>query len=145
VASSDEEDFVVGFLARFASMSEQERDAAVDALSPPEREALIALADARRATAEADLIAALGSGHGGLDRLRAVTEPGELLTVINLVVRERPELVVEALFAAVVLYRGWDPAEPAAIAALRERWQWHIHEQIVAAQERDRDEPADGP
>jgi len=50
--------------------------------------------------------------------------------VINLAVRERPELVVEALFATLVIYRGWDSAEPDAFAALRERWHLHIHQQV---------------
>jgi hypothetical protein len=126
-----EEDFVLGFLARFASMSEQERDAAVDALSPADRDALIGLAQAREDAAEEDLVRILSSGHDGLDQLREVHEPSDLLTVINLAMRERPELVVEALFAALILYRGWDTAEPPAFGALRERWHWHIHEQIA--------------
>ncbi len=124
-----EEDVVLGFLARFASMSEEERDAAVDALTSEERDALIALAQARAAAAEEDLVRVLSAGSDGLDRLREVGEPSDLLTVINLAVRERPELVVEALFASLVIYRGWDSAEPEAVAELRERWHMHIHQQ----------------
>ena len=125
-----EEDLVLGFLARFASMSEQERDAAIDGLTAEERDALIALAQARATAAEEDLLRILSSGHEGLDRLRGVQEPTDLLSVINLAVRERPELVVEALFATLVIYRGWDSAEPDAVAALRERWHKHIRRQV---------------
>jgi hypothetical protein len=64
--------------------------------------------------------------------------------VINLAVRRYPNIVVEALFAAVVLHRGWGEAEPAAIVALRERWHWHVHEQVVAAREREDDEQEGG-
>jgi hypothetical protein len=127
--AAGEEDVVLGFLARFASMSEAERDAAIDALTPEERDALIALAQARAAAAEDDLVRVLSAGSDGLDRLREVREPSDLLTVINLAVRERPELVVEALFAALVIYRGWDSAEPEPIAELRERWHMHLHRQ----------------
>ena len=125
-----EEDVVLGFLARFASMSEKERDAAIDALTAEERDALIALAQARVTAAEDDLLRILSSGNDGLDRLREVLEPSDLLSVINLAVRERPELVVEALFATLVIYRGWDSAEPDAVAQLRERWHMHIHQQV---------------
>ena len=125
-----EEDVVLGFLARFASMSEKERDAAIDALTAEERDALIALAQARVTAAEDDLLRLLSSGSEGLDRLREVQEPSDLLSVINLAVRERPELVVEALFATLVIYRGWDSAEPDAFAALRERWHMHIHQEV---------------
>ena len=127
--AAGEEDVVLGFLARFASMSEEERDAAVDALTQEERDALIALAQSRAVAAEEDLVRVLSSGNDGLERLREVREPSDLLTVINLAVRERPELVVEALFAALVIYRGWDSAEPEAVAELRERWHMHIHQQ----------------
>jgi hypothetical protein len=131
------EDRLLGFLHEFASMSERERDAAVEGLSQADRDALIALEAARVATAEADLVEVLDSGHGGLDKLREVSDPTELLTVINLAARERPDLFVEALFAAVVLYRGWDAAEPAAIVALREQWHWNVHQQIRATREDD--------
>jgi hypothetical protein len=102
------EDRLLAFLHEFTSMSERERDAAVEGLSQEDRDALIALEAARAATAKANLIEVLDSGHGGLDKLREVTDPTELLTVINLAARERPDLFVEALFAAVILYRGWD-------------------------------------
>jgi hypothetical protein len=131
------EDRLLGFLHEFASMSERERDAAVEALSQADRDALLALESARTATAKADLLEVLDSGHGGLDRLREVSDPTELLTVINLAARERPDLFVEALFAAVVLYRGWDAAEPAAILALREQWHWNVHQQLQAARTDD--------
>ncbi len=138
--AAGEQDVVLGFLARFASMSEEERDAAIDALTEQERDALIALAQSRAAAAEEDLVRVLSSGIEGLDRLREVREPADLLTVINLAVRERPELVVEALFAALVIYRGWDSSEPEAVAELRERWHMHIHEQPnepIAPEEHD--------
>lgn len=135
-----DEDWLLRFLSEFAAMSEEDRDAAMHVLSPKGRDALIALAEARVATAEADLIEVLDAGHGGLDKLYELTQPADLFTAINLAARERPRLVVEALFAAVVLHRGWDEGEPAAIVALRERWHWHVHEQVTAAQEREDDE-----
>lgn len=137
--AAEGEDRVLRFLAEFASMSERERDAAVDALAQEDRDALIALEEARTATAQADLIAVLDGGHGGLDKLRELDEPAYLLAAINLAVRERPQLVVETLFAAVALYRGWDVQEPAAFVALRERWLWHVHEQVAARDRGDLD------
>ncbi len=59
-----------------------------------------------------------------------MTHPTDLFTVINLAAGERPHLVVEALFAAVVLRRGWDRGEPSAMVALREQWHWHVHERL---------------
>ena len=140
--AAGEEDVVLGFLARFASMSEKERDAAVDALTQEERDALIALAQSRATAAEDDLLRLLSSGNDGLERLREVHEPSDLLSVINLAVRERPELVVEALFATLVIYRGWDSAEPEAVAELRERWHMHIHQQPVEPLPREEPRPA---
>ena len=137
------EDRLLVFLHEFASMSESERDAAVEGLAQEDRDALIALEAARAATAKANLIEVLDSGHGGLDKLREVSDPTELFTVINLAARERPDLFIEALFAAVVLYRGWDAAEPAAIVALREEWHWNVHQQIRAAREDDDHERGD--
>ena len=130
---AEERDWLLRFLHEFASMSDEERDAALDALAPSGREALVALAEARVATAEANLIQILDAGQGGLEKLYELTQPVDLLTVINLAVRERPNLVVEALFAAVVLHRGWDQEVPAAIVALREGWHWHVNEQIGSA------------
>jgi hypothetical protein len=130
---SEYEDWLLRFLYEFASMSDQERDAAIDALSPEDRDALMALAEARAATAEADLIEILDAGHVGLDKLYELREPSDLFAVINLAVKEHPNIVVEALFAAVVLHRNWDEHEPAAIEALREGWHWRVHEQVVAA------------
>ena len=77
----------------------------------------------------------LDSGHGGLDRLRQVTNPSELLTAINLAARERPDLFAETLFAAIVLYRGWGASQPTEIVRLREQWHWHVHQQIQAPRE----------
>jgi hypothetical protein len=128
--SADEADWLLRFLREFTSMSEAERDAAIDTLSPEKRGALVALADARTATAGADLIEVLDAGQGGLEKLYELIQPADLLALINLAVREHPNIVVEALFAAVVLHRGWDKEEPAAIIALRERWHWHLHEQL---------------
>ncbi|MGO9488794.1 MAG: hypothetical protein ACLQBB_07180 [Solirubrobacteraceae bacterium] len=130
-----EDDLLLGFLERFASMSEDERDAAIDALPPRDRDALLALADARARTAQADLIAVLDAGQDGLEKLYGVAAPTDLYTVIHLAAAERPQLLVEALFAAVVLHRGWDQ-EPAEIVALREGWHWHVHEQVTATQAR---------
>ncbi|HYB24363.1 MAG TPA: hypothetical protein VED41_11225 [Solirubrobacteraceae bacterium] len=130
------EDWLLRFLSEFASMSEEARDAAIDALPPERRGALLALAEARSATAETDLISALDAGHGGLERLYQVTEPADLYAVISLAARDQPNLLVEALFAAVVIHRGWAKGEPPAIEAMREQWIWHVHEQISAAQER---------
>jgi hypothetical protein len=130
------EDWLVRFLRQFASMSEDERDAVIDALPPRGRDALVALAAARTTAAEANLIEVLDAGQGGLDKLYELTEPGDLFTVINLAAREHPNIVVEALFAAVVLHRGWLEKEPAAIVGLREGWHWHVYEQIRAAAER---------
>jgi hypothetical protein len=131
-----DEDWLLRFLSEFAAMSEQARDAAIDALPPERRDALLALAEARAATAEADLVGALDAGHGGLERLYEVTQPADLFAVISLAARDRPNLLVEALFAAVVIHRGWAKGEPASIVALREQWIWHVHEQISALQER---------
>jgi hypothetical protein len=130
---AEHEDWLLRFLYSFASMSESQRDAAIDALSPEDRDALMALAEARSATAEADLIEILDAGHVGLDKLYELREPSDLFAVINLAVREHPNIVVEALFAAVVLHRNWDEHEPAAIEALREGWHWRVHEQVDAA------------
>lgn len=129
----EHQDWLLRFLYEFASMSDEQRDAAIDALSPEDREALMALAEARTATAEADLIEILDAGHGGLDKLYELAEPADLFAVIDLAVREHPNIVVEALFAAVVLHRNWDDREPAAIVALREGWHWRVHAQIEAA------------
>jgi hypothetical protein len=129
-----EEDWLLKFLSEFASMSEDDRDAAIEALSAERQDALVGLAEARETTAAANLIDLLDAGHAGLEKLYEATEPADLLTVINLAVREHPNIVAEALFAAVVVHRGWTGAEPAGIAALRERWIWHVHELIQAAQ-----------
>jgi hypothetical protein len=123
-------DWLLEFLHEFASMSEGERDAAIDALSPQDRDALLALAQARSATAQTDLIDILDAGQSGLEKLYELGEPADLLTVINLAVTEHPSIVVEALFAAVVLHRGWNRGEPPAIVALREGWHWRVHEQL---------------
>jgi hypothetical protein len=128
--SSDEEDWLVAFLQGFASMTDEERDAAIDALPPHGRDAIVALAEQRARTAATDLVEVLDAGQAGLDKLYEVLEPADLFTAMNLAVREQPNLVVEALFAAVVLHRGWDEGEPAAIVALREQWHWHVYEQI---------------
>jgi hypothetical protein len=131
--NADDGDWLLGFLHEFASMSEQERDAAIDTLSPEERGALVALADARTASAGADLVDVLDAGQGGLERLYELTQPADLFAVINLAVRQHPNILVEALFAAVVLHRPWNKGEPAAILALREQWHWHLHEQLGTA------------
>jgi hypothetical protein len=83
-----------------------------------------------------DLIEVLDAGQGGLEKLYDLIQPADLFAVINLAVREQPNLVVDALFAAVVLHRGWDENVPAAFVELRERWHWHVHEQLTAARER---------
>ncbi len=124
------EDWLLKFLHEFASMSEKERDAAIDALAPADRAALVALAEARAQTAEADLLAILDAGQCGLEKLYELEQPADLFAVIDLAVREHPRIVVEALFAAVVLHRGWHQREPAAIVELREGWHWHVHEQL---------------
>lgn len=136
MSSTGDQDWLLKFLNEFAAMSEAERDAAIDALSPEGRDALVALAEARAATADADLIGVLDAGHAGLDRLYEVTQADDLYAVINLAVRDRPSIVVEALFAAVVLHRSWDEGEPASINELRERWHWHVHDLITAERER---------
>jgi hypothetical protein len=137
-------DWLGSFLREFASMSEEERDAAIDTLPPGARDALLALAEAREATAEADLIEVLDAGHGGLHKLYQVAQPDDLFAVINLAIREHPNLVVAALFAAVVVHRGWDEREPAAIVALREQWDWRVHEQTTAARKREDEGPGRG-
>jgi hypothetical protein len=129
----DEKDWLLRFLHEFASMSEEQRDAAIEALSAADRDALVALADARTETAAADLVETLDAGQDGLEKLYELRHPADLFTVINLAVSEHPKIVVEALFAAVVLHRGWAPEEPAAIVALREIWHWHVHEQLGQA------------
>src|SRR5271156_1139619 len=136
---ADPEDWLLRFLNEFASMSEEERDAAIDALSPAGRDALVALAEVRAATAEADLIRVLDAGQGGLDKLYELKRPADLFAVITLAVGEHPNIVIEALFAAVVLHRGWDEQEPPAIVALREGWHWHVHEKLGAAEREGED------
>lgn len=138
-----DEDWLVRFLHEFASMSEKERDAAIDALPPQGRDAIVTLAEQRAVAAGADLIEALDAGQRGLDGLYDVMQPADLFTVINLAAREHPNLVVEALFATVVLHRRSDEKEPAAIAALREQWHWHVYEQI-AAQQRESEARGEG-
>jgi hypothetical protein len=130
---AEHEDWLLKFLYEFAAMSDEQRDAALDTLSPEDRRALVALADARAATAETDLIEILDAGQVGLEKLYELTEPADLLAVINLAVGEHPHILVEALFAAVVLHRGWDEQTPSAIAALREGWHWRVHQQLEAA------------
>jgi DNA-binding NarL/FixJ family response regulator len=126
------EDWLVGFLRDFASLTEKERDAAIDALPPQERDAILALAEAREATPEVGLVQVLDAGQIGLEKLYELREPADLHTLITLAVRQHPNIVVEALFAAVVLHRGWDQEEPSEILALREQWHWHVHEQFAA-------------
>jgi hypothetical protein len=130
-----EGDWLLRFLAEFASMSDAERDAAIETLSPEDREALLALSEARASASNADLIEVLDAGHAGLDRLYEVTQPADLFAVINLAAKGHPRLVVEALFAAVVAHRGWAEGEPAQIVALREQWIWHVYERIAEAHE----------
>jgi hypothetical protein len=127
----DAEDWLVVFLRDFASLSEEERDAAIDALPPQERDAILALADARETTPEVGLVQVLDAGQVGLEKLYELREPADLHTLITLAVRQHPNIVVEALFAAVVLHRGWDQEEPSEILALREQWHWHVHEQFA--------------
>ncbi len=69
---AEHEDWLLKFLYEFAAMSDEQRDAALDTLSPEDRRALVALADARAATAETDLIEILDAGQVGLEEaLRA--------------------------------------------------------------------------
>jgi DNA-binding NarL/FixJ family response regulator len=126
------EDWLVGFLRDFASRSEEERDAAIDALPAEDRDAILALGQAREATPQEGLVDVLSAGQVGLEKLYELREPVDLYTLIALAVRQHPNIVVEALFAAVVLHRGWDQEEPSEILALREQWHWHVHEQFVA-------------
>jgi hypothetical protein len=121
------DDVVLRFLARFATMSEQERDEALDALSPADRDALIALEEARRSTTGVDLLGVLSAGREGLEELSRTADPEDLLAVIELAAREQPELVVQALFAAVVFrHRGDEQA--AAVGVLLEQWQRQVGE-----------------
>jgi hypothetical protein len=137
------EDWLVEFLRDFASLSEEERDATIDALPSADRDAILALAEAREVTPEAGLIQVLDAGQVGLEKLYELREPGDLYTLINLAVRQHPNIVVEALFAAVILHRGWDQEEPSPILELREQWHWHMHEQFVA-RERENDSEGGG-
>ena len=132
------EDWLVGFLRDFASFSEEERDAAIDALRPADRDAILALAEVREVTPEGGLVQVLDAGQVGLEKLYELREPGDLYTLISLAVRQNPNIVVEALFAAVILHRGWDQEEPSEALALREQWHWHVHEQF-AVREREAD------
>lgn len=130
----EHEDWLLKFLYEFASMSDEQRDAAIDELSPEHRSALIALADSRSATAEADLIELLDAGQVGLEKLYELNEPADLFAVINLAAREHLNILIEALFAAVVLHRGWDQQTPPAIVALREGWHWRVHRRLENAE-----------
>jgi DNA-binding NarL/FixJ family response regulator len=131
------EDWLVGFLRDFASLSEEERDAAIDALPSEDRDAILALGQAREATPQEGLVDVLSAGQVGLEKLYELREPVDLYTLIALAVRQHPNIVVEALFAAVVLHRGWDQEEPSEILALREQWHWHVHEQFAARKLKD--------
>jgi hypothetical protein len=131
------EDWLVGFLHDFASLSEEERDAAIDALPPEDRDAILALAEVSEATPGAGLVQVLDAGQVGLEKLYELSDPGDLHTLITLAVRQHPNIVVEALFAAVVLHRGWDEEEPSEILELREQWHWHVHEQFAARELKD--------
>jgi hypothetical protein len=135
----EKEDWLLRFLDEFASMSEDERDAAIDALSPADRDALVALAEARAATAEANLIEVLDAGQAGLEKLYELEQPTDLFAVINLAASQYPNILVEALFAAVMLHRGWDRQAPAAIVALREEWHWHVHDRLGTPEREDED------
>jgi len=136
---AEHEDWLLGFLYEFAAMSEEQRDAAIDALSPADRDSLLALAETRATTAEADLIEVLEAGQSGLEKLYELEQPTDLFAVINLAAKEHPQILIEALFAAVVLHRGWDRAEPPAIVALREGWHWRVHEQLATREYEDPD------
>jgi hypothetical protein len=139
MADPVEKDWLLKFLNEFTSMSEEQRDAAIDALSAADRAALVALAEARAATAEADLVGVLDAGHAGLDKLYEMQQPADLFAVIDLAARQYPEILVEALFAAVIMHRRPDRQAPAAIVALREQWHWHVHDQLEAAEREDGD------
>jgi hypothetical protein len=139
------EDWLVEFLRDFASLSEEDRDAAIDALPPANRDAILALAEAREVTPEASLLQVLDAGQVGLEKLYELREPGDLYTLVNLAVRQNPNIVVEALFAAVILHRGWDQEEPSEILALREQWHWHVHEQFSARERGDDSERGETP
>ncbi|HEX3510702.1 MAG TPA: hypothetical protein VHT27_06330 [Solirubrobacteraceae bacterium] len=132
-----EDDWLLRFLSEFAAMPETERDSALDALPAERRAALVALADIRARTASADLLAVLDAGHLGLEKLYQVTDPADLYAVINLALGEEPHLLVEALFAALVVHRGWEHGEPEPIADLRDRWVWHVHENIPSEGDAD--------
>jgi hypothetical protein len=131
------EDWLVGFLRDFASLTDEQRDAALDALPAEDRDALLALAQAREATPQEGLVQVLDAGQAGLEKLYGLREPADLYTLIALAVRQHPNIVVEAMFAAVVLHRGWDQEEPSEILALREQWHWHVHEQFAARELKD--------
>jgi hypothetical protein len=134
---TEHEDWLLKFLYEFAAMSDEQRDAAIDALSPEHRSALVALADTRAATAEADLIEILDAGQSGLEKLYELSRPADLFAVINLAAREHPNILIEALFAAVVLHQGWDKQTPAAIVSLRESWHWSVYRRLEASARED--------
>jgi hypothetical protein len=136
-----QDDWLLTFLSDFAAMSEGERDAAIDALPPERREALVALADVRADAGAVDLMAVLDAGHLGLEQLYEVADPVDLYAVLSLAARDRAQILVEALFAALVAHRGWEHGEPDDIADLRDRWVWHVHEQVT----RERDPGQSGP
>lgn len=118
-------------------MNDEEREAALEALPPQVRQGLLSLAQARETTAETDLVQALDAGQTGLEKLYELSQPADLFAVINLAVAEHPGLVVEALFAAVVLHQGWGEGVPPEMEELRERWHWHVHDRIAAEREQD--------
>lgn len=126
-----QDDWLLTFLSDFAAMSEGERDAAIDALPPERREALVALADVRADAGAVDLMSVLDAGHLGLEQLYGVEDPVDLYAVLSLAARDRSQILVEALFAALVAHRGWEHGEPDGIADLRDRWVWHVHEQVT--------------
>jgi hypothetical protein len=127
---SAQDDWLLTFLSDFAAMSEGERDAAIDALPAERREALVALADVRADAGGVDLMAVLDAGHLGLEQLYEVNDPVDLYAVLSLAARDRSQILVEALFAALVAHRGWEHGEPEGIADLRDSWVWHVHDQV---------------
>jgi hypothetical protein len=139
------EDWLVEFLRDFASLSEEERDAVIDALPPADRDAILALAEAREVTPEVDLVQVLDAGQVGLEKLYELREPGDLYTLIALAVRQHPNIVVEALFAAVVLLFFFKQKTAYEILALREQWHWHVHEQFSARERGDDSERGETP
>ena len=142
-------DRMTRLLDELESLPASERVAALDTLTPEERDVLATLAGQRaafygdRAKANADmaethrwvagvdLLEVLDAGQDGIGELHKATQPTGLLELIDRVAKDDPRAVVAALFAAVVLSdEGGSNEKSPTILDLRKQWGRHVRKQI---------------